>query len=476
MNPKVCFVVAMVVAGATAVGSSAEFPLTVLKTRLAHGPGLILSGVGTAIDDAGDRYVSSGVNAPKRIGDRLIIPAVTNTEIQHLFVAKYDKHENLVWLQDAPNAHAGALAAFGTNWIVIAGRIRGETRLGDTAIKPPGTNHGEIFFARLSSDGRFKWVQHLPGTGEGFAYAVAVDSEGSIFLTGELREGNFDFGGTILTGSRGCDGFVAKFDSEGKLLWAYRDAGDFVEPRGIATARDGSVYVTGIFYGKFAGREAQGPEMFLAKYSAAGKRLWVTNPGGGPRRTGFNIACDPEGNPHVVGLIEDTRMFGTITVTQETKAYDNVYLAKYNPEAELQWVRQFRRGDCNFGNAVSLAGAKLLGPKDSSVMRTDRAALIAAAIKVAELTTAIELPLPATNDLSEPDARFGPRLNIFKQGKQLLIVWPEQQGNFVLESTEAILPLAIWTPINAEQTRANGFVIAIVAADSVGKFYRLRNP
>ncbi len=84
-------------------------------------------------------------------------------------------------------------------------------------------------------------------------YDSYFDEDGNYYITGRYFNGdNFDIKGGTSTLASGDvdsgDGFVAKYDSDGNLLWVEPFSGDGIEyPRRIKVDSDGNVYVAGNF-------------------------------------------------------------------------------------------------------------------------------------------------------------------------------------------------------------------------------------
>ena len=104
----------------------------------------------------------------------------------------------------------------------------------------------DIFVVRYSANGSHIWSESFGGNGQvgDVPYAIAVDSNANVLLTGEVSDG-ITFGGVYLSGS-GRDTFVAKLASNGTPVWSKR----FASSEGYAvTQSNGNVIVAGHFEG-----------------------------------------------------------------------------------------------------------------------------------------------------------------------------------------------------------------------------------
>src|SRR5262245_44936828 len=127
-----------------------------------------------------------------------------------------------------------------------------------------------------------------------------------------MFQGSANFGSgvlnqTTLVSAGPTDMFVAKYDSNGMLLWAKRAGGISSDVgQGIAVDGSGNSYVTGIFQGSatFGSGElnqttlvSAGPtDIFVAKYDSNGMLLWAKRDVGRGRCRGRGIAVDGSGN------------------------------------------------------------------------------------------------------------------------------------------------------------------------------------
>src|SRR5262249_14657408 len=153
----------------------------------------------------------------------------------------------------------------------------------------------------------------------------AHDGQGNTYVAGVFQGTvNFDPGvGTCdLTSAGGNDAFVAKYDSQGALVWA-RQAGSSGSDQGFGVAVDssGNVFVTGTFSGtpaSAAGRRLSdsltatgSPEAFVWALDSTGTTLWARDSGcaHGAFAIGSGIAVDSSGNVLVTGNFKGTASF-----------------------------------------------------------------------------------------------------------------------------------------------------------------------
>src|SRR5690606_6065746 len=132
------------------------------------------------------------------------------------------------------------------------------------------------------------------------------------------------FGSTVISNKGFFDIFLAKYNSQGDLVWV-RSAGwsGADSDYGIAYA-NGGIYITGFFnqgmiFGSYTlwSHEGKGGEDgFIAKYNEHGLFQWAKNAGGLGGDRLFGVAMDPDGFPVVVGRVNSlTAPFGNTSVS-----------------------------------------------------------------------------------------------------------------------------------------------------------------
>lgn len=189
---------------------------------------------------------------------------------------------------------------------------------------------GNIFLAKFNTDGALIWDLTWGGNQEG-ASAIAIAPNGTIYVTGAT----FDFG--IGQG----DAFLLSFAPTGTLNWQRTWGGDsFDVPRGVAVSTDGNIFITG----------DTGNSAFLVKFSPDGtlglQREWgVVGKAGIPnddQTFASGIAAAPDGGVFVVGD------------TAGTGFNPNLVAARFDSGGNFVWLRV---GGPGFGSAHDVAVA-----------------------------------------------------------------------------------------------------------------------
>ncbi len=191
------------------------------------------------------------------------------------------------------------------------------------------------------------WVRSNCGNGPlTQGNVIAVDQNGNTFVGG-VFSGTTNFCGVILSFG-GSDGFVAKYDTLGTLLWVRQITGPGNEVvNSVAVDSQGNCYVVGTFTGAYVGFPdprfqfyldnpgAGGSDIFLAKYDPNGGVIWYATAGGPSVDNGEGVAVDDADNCYITGVFSGTANFGTTSLT--SSSYD-CFLAKWNSAGVFQWA------------------------------------------------------------------------------------------------------------------------------------------
>ncbi|MES2761829.1 MAG: SBBP repeat-containing protein [Bacteroidota bacterium] len=111
----------------------------------------------------------------------------------------------------------------------------------------------DIYLSKFDHTGACVWAKHIKGKGAERVGSVTLDSLGNVYLGGIFDDTtDFDPGiGIVNLYSKGTnDGFIAKFDIAGNLIWVKQIGGTMRDDvNEITLDKEGNVYATGLFQG-----------------------------------------------------------------------------------------------------------------------------------------------------------------------------------------------------------------------------------
>ncbi|MEY3237759.1 MAG: hypothetical protein RI883_1860 [Bacteroidota bacterium] len=111
----------------------------------------------------------------------------------------------------------------GNGNIYVTGSYNDQTNFVDTLLTANNMNHN-LFVAKFDASGNIIWVRTAEGEDEVHGYGIASDESGNVFVVGEF-EGTVSLQGNIMTSAGLYDILIAKFDTDGNLVWAHKAGG-----------------------------------------------------------------------------------------------------------------------------------------------------------------------------------------------------------------------------------------------------------
>jgi ELWxxDGT repeat protein len=254
-----------------------------------------------------------------------------------IFVSKLDSSGKFIWADRMGGT--GADYAYGIA-VDAGGSVYTTGTFNGTADFNPGVDvnnltsagYYDIFVSKLDSSGAFVWADRMGGTGNDYAYGIAVDAGGCVYTTGTfIGVADFDPATTTfnLTSPGNSDVFISKLDSSGAFVWADQVGGSFNDKgNSIAVAGDGSVYVTGDFIGTadfdpgaavYTLTSLVYNDIFVLQLGSAGGFVNAFRMGGTSDDIGYAIVANNLGTIYVTGYFSGTVDFdpraGTYNLT-----------------------------------------------------------------------------------------------------------------------------------------------------------------
>src|SRR5205807_1370333 len=112
------------------------------------------------------------------------------------------------------------------------------------------TRHGDMFLAKYSGAGKLLWVRQAGDRDKNAGNSVCLDSAGHVYVTGPFGGGAIHFGEIAVVDTNLCN-FIAKYDRDGKVLWAQPTAGPHSYGGGfgdtVAVDRQDRLFLAGNF-------------------------------------------------------------------------------------------------------------------------------------------------------------------------------------------------------------------------------------
>lgn len=195
----------------------------------------------------------------------------------------------------------------------------------------------------------------MAGTSYDACKAIALDHAGNIYATGYFSATvDFDPGPGVfnLSAVNAEDAYLAKYDTNGKLIWA-KTIGDFRYQAGndLALDANGNIYLTGIFFGTtdfdpgpgIANLVSAGNEdIFVCKYDNTGNFIWAKGLGGPTNEFCNSIRLDASGNIYMNGYFENTADFdpGPGVFNLVSAGASDIFVCRLNNNGILQWAKQ----------------------------------------------------------------------------------------------------------------------------------------
>ena len=269
---------------------------------------------GIATDVSGNSYVTGYFTGTALFGNTKI----TSIGYSDIFVAKYDAGGNLVWIKTGGGTYQDEPFAISTDIAgncYVTGYFTGNATFSGVNLQSAGYFDSDVFLVKYNPSGLLIWARRIGGTGNEIGYGISVAKNGSIFISGMFR-GEKSFGDNVLTRASGSNGFLAKLDIFGKIVWTRSTNGSNLnEFRKVSTDAAGNCYAAGsitnnVLFGNISMTSSGGKDACVAKYDTKGNLMWVLQAGGEEEDEAMCVSSDAAGNCFAVGQFTSSATFG----------------------------------------------------------------------------------------------------------------------------------------------------------------------
>jgi len=317
---------------------------------------------GTPQDDRGSRIATDS-------NDNTYVTGFTAGDA---FLSKHDRCGTLMWqlTWGGSNSDGGAdvtVDQFG--YPLVVGYFRGTVDFDPgTGIDNHTSNGGwDVFLSKFDSSGDFQWARTWGGPSNDEGGGIALDTIGSIYVTGNYHNSvDFDPGSGLdnHTSNGDYDVFLSKFDSSGGFQWARTWGGALIDmSHGVATDSQNDLHIIGTFevtvdFNPGSGIENHtsngGYDIFLSSFDYSGIFGSALTWGGSGPDYGEAVSVDYSDAVCAVGRFVNTVDFdpGPGTDYHTENGWWDIFISKFSPTGAFQWVRTW--GGTNSDNGLGV--------------------------------------------------------------------------------------------------------------------------
>jgi subtilisin family serine protease len=282
-----------------------------------------------------------------------------NAADRDAWLTKYDFRGQLIWRKQIRVASNPDLADYDiSNGSLAIGNDGSVYLTGLTHAALAGASQGDAdaWVAKYDSNGNQQWVRQIGTPQRDEARGVVVDAGGFVYITGQTK------GALGATSQGDADAWIAKYDSQGSLLWK-RQLGTQTEDasNGIAVDSNGNVSIVGYTRNKLGDPFTENPtelgdsdlrwaaihgdqsglggtyygnaDAWVAQYDSNGNLKWKRQLGTSQYDAASAVSTDQFGNVYLTGKTRGK-------LGQSYSGGDDIWVAKYNINGALQWIQQ----------------------------------------------------------------------------------------------------------------------------------------
>lgn len=222
----------------------------------------------------------------------------------------------------------------------------------------------DSYIAKHNSLGEIIWLKGISGINNEELLKVHTDNNNNVYVLGGFNSPSITIGTTTLTnyGSGSYDIYLAKFNSDGDLIWIKSISETNNESaEGLTVDSSGNVYVGGRFNSSsitlgttVLNNATTSGAAFLLKFNPSGDPIWnkVINGSGDDHIEAVSV--DSLGNVFVAGGFYSPTLTFDTTYLNNTNNYKDIFIAKYNSTGVFQWTKKIGGTNDDYVRTIKL--------------------------------------------------------------------------------------------------------------------------
>ena len=194
------------------------------------------------------------------------------------------------------------------------------------------------------------WINSLNAGDNDQINSTVIDLNGNTYVGGSFKSSALDLGTITLTNSLNGypDFFIAKYNSNGTLLWAKQfGTGGYEELRSMCLTKENEIVFTGYYRSDLfkIGLTSMTPSgtidnLFISKLDSAGNVIWAKSYGGGGYDYGRSVTSDNDNNIFLTGSFDSNSInFGPTSLSKIGQA--DIFIIKLNSNGNVLWAKNY---------------------------------------------------------------------------------------------------------------------------------------
>jgi hypothetical protein len=300
-----------------------------------------------------------------------------------------DPSTNIIWgtyFGGSAIEYSGGVGVDAQNNAYIVGHTLSTSNIATNGVYQSTLNGNfDVYAAKFDPNGSLIWGTYFGGSSYETCYCTFVLPNGDLYIGGNTGSiANVASAGAHQTvyGGGIDDAILLKFDTNGQRLWStYYGADQHDIAYSVTVDNAANVVICGhtessnianaiATPGSFKQFFSFGVDVFVAKFSSNGSRLWGTYYGDTGTEEAWGVACDPSNNVYITGFTNSVMNISTSGCHQQfTNGGIEGFIAKFDPNGtNLIWGTYYGGSADDQGAviAINTAGNVLVGGNTGS--------------------------------------------------------------------------------------------------------------